>query len=193
MNAFKYISILFLIPLISYQCNSNKSDKKKSFAITNDTQRPNFSEECIKLIEKSYLYMTQQQKIMEDVYQLSSYERWDYNQLTGKLTFSDGDTVKLEIDYEEVGSISESTNTWLWAWDNESIEVKVKSEIIKIKEYGLKNKFEPLTKSKWYASEYDGWEMASVSAYLLNAKGVYKVPAENNYSFMIFKNIKDLR
>lgn len=39
----------------------------------------------------------------------------------------------------------------------------------------------------------NAWEMTIVAAYLMNAKGAYRVPTEKLYSFMIFKDVIDLR
>jgi len=155
--------------------------------------RPEYSDECMNLIKTGYEYLSNQQKIVEEKYQLGSYEKWYYDQTKGLLTFSDGDTIKIEIDYEEVGSISKTSNTWLWAWDNSYVDEKVKSKIVEVRNYGIENNLEPLAKSKWEAEELDGWEMAGVAAYLIKAKGAYRVPTENTFSFMIFKEIRDLR
>jgi hypothetical protein len=124
---------------------------------------------------------------------LGAYERWDYYQETGLLEFSDSGIVKIRIKYEEVGSISTTTNTWLWAWDNEYLLPQVKSEILKVREYGKQHGFISLTKPKWYGDEYDGWEMTAIASYIMKAKGAYRFPTENLYSFVIFKEIEDLR
>ena len=142
---------------------------------------------------KAYKYLFDQQDLCENRYGIGKYERWFYDQETGLLTFSNSGIPLLEIEYESVGSISKETNTWLWAWANPHLEEKVKEEIIQIRELGEKRKFLRLTKSKWYADEYDGWEMTAISAYLLKGKGAYRVPTEKTFSFMIFKEIKDLR
>jgi hypothetical protein len=121
------------------------------------------------------------------------YESWYYDQALGELIFSDGDVVKIKIKYETVGSVSKITDTWLWSWANPHLEEKIKTDIIKVKNYGIDNQLELLTKSKWYADQYDGWEMTAISAYLMNAKGAYRVPLDNTYSFMIFKEVIDMR
>ena len=144
------------------------------------------------LSKKAYDYLNEQQDICNSVYKIGTYQNWYYDQLTGELTFSDHGIKKLVIDYEEVGSISEVTNTFLWAWNNPHLEEKIKSEIVRVKEYGLKRKFEKLINPKWTADQYDGWEMTAIAAYLLKSKGAYRVPTSNDklFSFMIFKNIR---
>src|SRR5690606_36177256 len=122
-------------------------------------------------------YLNAQQDSCNVKYDIGSYQNWFYDQTTGELTFSDNGVKKLIIDYEEVGSVSLETNTWLWAWANPHLEERVKSEIGKIKEYGEKRNFEKLTNRKWTAEEVDGWKMTAIAAYILNAKGAYRVPA----------------
>lgn len=137
-------------------------------------------------------YLKQQQDSVKKKYKLSFYESWYYDQETGELTFSDSTIKKVIIDYEEVGSVSLVSNTWLWSWGNSYILPKVKSEIPVVKEYGEKRKFDKLTNRKWTADQYDGWEMASIAAYLMKAKGAYRIPSDNDslFSFVIFKNIR---
>jgi hypothetical protein len=144
------------------------------------------------LSKKAYEYLNKQQDICNTVYRIHSYENWFYDQLTGELTFSDKGVKKLIIDYEEVGSVSEVTNTFLWAWANPHLEERIKSDIIKVKEYGHKRNFERLTSQKWIADQYDGWEMTAIASYLMQTKGAYRVPNTDNklFSFLIFKNIR---
>src|SRR5215213_6588725 len=74
----------------------------------------------------SYEYLNTQQETCMSDYKISTYENWYYDQLTGLLTFSDNGITKLIIEFEDVGSVSEVTNTFLWAWANPHTEEKVK-------------------------------------------------------------------
>ena len=144
------------------------------------------------LSKKAYEYLHKQQDICNSVYRIHSYKNWFYDQLTGELTFSDNGVKKLIIDYEEVGSVSEVTNTFLWAWANPHLEDGIKSDIIKVKDFGQKRNFDKLVNPKWSADQYDGWEMTAISSYLMQTKGAYRVPNTDNklFSFLIFKNIR---
>ncbi len=146
-----------------------------------------------KLSKLSYEYLNNQQKEVEEKYGIGKYQNWFYDQVKGTLTFSDNGIDKIIIQYEEVGSISNISNTWLWSWANPHLEDKIKTEIGLVKQYGEKHKLEKLIKRKWAADEYDGWEMTAIAAYLMKAKGAYRVPTENILSFKIFKEIIDLR
>lgn len=160
---------------------------------TDELSKPEVSEEFTNFLKEAYEYLNAQQDSCQNIYNLGLYERWDYDQETGLLEFSDSGIVKIRIKYEEVGSISKTSETWLWAWNNPHLLEQVKSEIPKVKEFGLSKNYEPLTKPKWYGDEYDGWEMTAISAFVLKAKGAYRVSTDNVYSFMIFKEIEDLR
>jgi hypothetical protein len=140
----------------------------------------------------SYEYLYEQQDICKRQYNIGEYENWFYDQRTGELSFSNNGVIKLVIGYEEVGSVSEITNTFLWAWENPHLEEKIKSEITKVKEFGLKRDFEKLITPKWEVDQYDGWEMTAISSFLLKTKGAYRVPSIKNelFSFMIFKRIR---
>ena len=154
-------------------------------------EKPNRSLEFDKLSKKAYEYLIEQQKIIEETYGIHNYENWFYEQETGILTFSNNETDEkiVEIKYEEVGSISNISETWLWSWANPHLDLKIKTEIESVKKYGIKNDLDFLTKSKWFGDEYDAWEMTAISAFLMQAKGAYKLPLENTLSFVIYKEI----
>lgn len=154
-------------------------------------ETPNRTSEFESLSKKAYEYLNEQQKIVEETFGIHSYENWFYDQETGILTFSNSEIKNkiVEIQYEEVGSISKDSETWLWSWANPHLEPKIKTEIEIVRDYGKENNLESLTKRKWFADEYDAWEMTAISAYLMKAKGAYRFPLENTFSFVIYKEI----
>ncbi|PVD51677.1 hypothetical protein DC498_13190 [Terrimonas sp.] len=189
MTSLKSFLILFILTmgLFSFFGCGDKSKKTDNLPIT-ELDTISFYD----LSKRAYDYLNKQQDTCNSVYKIGTYQNWYYDQLTGELTFSDNGIKKLIIDYEEVGSVSEVTNTFLWAWGNPHLEEKIKSEIVRVKEYGQKRKFEKLINPKWTADQYDGWEMTAIASYLLKSKGAYRVPTSNDklFSFMIFKNIR---
>ncbi len=188
MSKFKPFFIFTVtIGLLSLFSCGDKSKIDKNIQVT-ELDTISFDD----LSKKAYEYLNKQQDICNTVYRIHSYENWFYDQLTGELTFSDKGVKKLIIDYEEVGSVSEVTNTFLWAWANPHLEGRIKSDIIKVREYGHKRSFDKLVNSKWTADQYDGWEMTAISSYLMQTKGAYRVPHTDNklFSFLIFKNIR---
>jgi hypothetical protein len=142
------------------------------------------------LLHKSVEYLADQQEICKAKYKLESYTDWFAEQETGELAFFNDGVKKLIINYECVGSVSIKTNTWLWAWANKSILDEVKSDLKIVRSYGQKRQFDHLMFEQWLGTEVDGWQMTSIAAYLMKAKGAYRVPTTaDGLLYMIFKEI----
>jgi hypothetical protein len=150
-------------------------------------------EEFDKFEHESFEYLKAQQEILQTEYGMGRYERWDWYQETGEFAFSDKGVPKLVADFQIVGSISTTSNTWLWSWANPSILETVKKDIYKVREFGEEYGLKELTEEKWPATESDGWAMTNVAAYLLKAKGAYRCPGKNVATFVIFTAVRRVR
>ncbi len=141
------------------------------------------------IIDKSYEYIQEKQKKLIEEYKIDTYERWDWDQDTGLLIFShDGKPiVEAKIDFS--GTFSSLSKTWLWAWSNSSLSELVKSESRKVRDLGDEYCILKLASAKWNADEIDGWEMTTIMARELKAKGVYRTPNKNGFVYMIIKDI----
>ncbi|BBB62133.1 hypothetical protein UNDKW_3860 [Undibacterium sp. KW1] len=135
-------------------------------------------------------YSAATQKALDDDYQVSSYEHWDLDQVTGELTFSDGGVVKLSARIEFVGSYSDRSKTWLWSWGNSTITPALYKRMDVLRSLGAKHRFNKLTQRSWPAQLSDGWEMATVANYLLKTKGIYRVPFETGFVFLLITDIR---
>ena len=142
------------------------------------------------LIEKSYERLNRQQEILESEFDLSRHERWDFDQDTGELIFSNNGTASVIARFQFVGSISTESNTWLWSWANSSVQEDLHKGLRTVYEYGESKGFEKLTNEKWPAEEVDGWEMAAISNLLIEGKGVYRPPFGKGYAFMVITRIE---
>jgi hypothetical protein len=142
------------------------------------------------LVRASYEYTNEQQDKLEKDFSLSKHERWDLDQDKGELVFSSGGTPAVIAKFQFVGSLSNTSHTWLWGWGNESILPELSSKIKVVREYGEKNDLKKLKDRKWDAEEVDGWEMAAITNYLLKAKGVYRPPYSNGLTFIVITDIE---
>jgi len=140
----------------------------------------------------SYEYLNAQQELCNEKYLLGVHQNWFYDQETGSLSFSNNDKDCLRFRFENIGSISYISKTWLWSWANSYCLENTVQNVLKVKEYGEENGFEKLVNEKWDADIYDGWEMAAIAAYLLKAIGVYRVPNEEEtiFSFKLLMRIE---
>ena len=130
------------------------------------------------------------QKALDDDYQISSYEQWDLDQGTGDLIFSDKGMLKAAAKIQFVGSYSERSKTWLWSWGNSTISPALFKRMDVLKSLGAKHHFNKLTERTWPAQLADGWEMATVANYLLKTKGIYRVPFETGFVFLVITDIR---
>ena len=147
------------------------------------------SEAFEELVEAATNYLADCQHHLEQEYHLGKWSRYDWSQETRQLVFSDRGAPKVIADIQFVGSVSTETDTWLWAWDNDSVDPGLFEALLRIRQYGEAHGFPHLTTPKWYAHEVDGWEMTSIAAFLLRAKGAYRSPGKNGFMFMIITSV----
>ena len=142
------------------------------------------------LVRRACEYTTARQDELKDMYGLSDFERYDWDQDEGTIVFSSGGVPGLLARIHFVGSVSAKTGTWLWAWANTSLSDKVTERIHEVRKYGQRHRLAPLVEHYWSADEMGGWEMTSVSAYLLKAQGAYRSPSDTGFTFMVLTDVR---
>ncbi len=126
--------------------------------------------------------LRQKQDMLQADYGLGNYSRWWFEQATAKLQFFDeADNLAVEADIVDIGSYSEKSNTWRWAWGNSSVlpHMRHNSEPLRELEaitgtelFGYQHAFE-------IADESMAWELAAMSVQHLDAIGCYRAPSSN--------------
>jgi len=149
---------------------------------------PAFPTEWTELVREAHAYAEAQQERMIREHSLLDWERFDYQQEGAVLTFSGASATRLVVDIQLVGSVSTKSGTWLWAWDNATILDEAAESVHVLRKYGAQHGFEKLSTAKWPADEVDGWEMAVVACLLLGGEGVYRVPGQDGFLFMVLTN-----
>lgn len=143
-----------------------------------------------KLSELAYAYLEEQQELSMEKYQLASYERYDWDQEKRELVWSNGGVPKVIADIQFVGSLSTISNTWLWSWANPSVLDQLSQAVLDVQAYGQEHGIKKLIEEKWPADEIDGWEMTAITAYLLKARGAYRSPDEDGFTYLIYTEIR---
>ena len=138
-----------------------------------------------RLLDSSVSFLDTQQEVFRRDFRLGDHERWDWDQTRAQLTFSNAGKVALICDIAFVGSISTASNTWMWAWANDSLEEGVKAGMRELCEYGEEQGFEKLAGGYWDASEEDGWRMTAIAAKFFGAIGAYRTPSDQGFTFMV--------
>lgn len=145
------------------------------------------------LVTDCFAFIEPLHKDFLDKYNVGNYERWDWDQETGKLIFSNNGIPELEAEIHFSGSYSSKSETWMWAWANGSLEENVKASSRAIKELGEELGLKQLVAGRWKATEVDGWEMTSVLAKAINAIGLYRTPTSNGFIYMAVTSVKWLK
>lgn len=131
------------------------------------------------------------QDAMTSALKINDYPRWNYYQESAELVFSGSDQLPdLVADVEFVGTLSTSSNTWMWSWANFSLLEPVRSRIDAVRDFGEERDYPHLTVPKWPADQQDGWHMSAIAADVLGALGAYRVPSDNGYIFMVILSAK---
>ena len=134
--------------------------------------------------------LSERQALLSATHKLATHERWDYDQESATLTFSNAGVPAVVADVEFIGSISNTSGTWRWSWANFHLHPNVVGRISAVREYGREHHFAPLVVPQWKADVVDAWELAGVAAYVLEAQGVYRAPTDNGYLFMAIMGIR---
>jgi hypothetical protein len=123
-------------------------------------------------------------------FDIGKHKRWDWDQVTAELIFSNDGVAAVKCKIAFIGSVSAKSNTWLWSWANFSLLEQVRAPILTVRQYGEERDLPKLTVPKWIADEVDGWEMAGVAAKILNAKGVYRTPGDHSFAFLAILDVQ---
>ena len=118
------------------------------------------------------------------------HKRWDWDDETVTLTFTDPDLPTVRIDVSIVGTVE--GDSWQWSWANGNLSDLQTRDLEKVRDYGEANGLEKLTSRFLDADEYTGWEMTAVAAHLLDAPGAYSFPTERGRCFLIYRHLEQL-
>lgn len=144
------------------------------------------------LVQDGFSYLKERQQHFLDEFQIMSYDRWDWDQDTGMLTFSHEGKPRVVAEISFSGTLSKSAGTWMWAWANDSLADKIKSESLVMRHAGEREHHLKLASALWKADEVDGWEMTAIMAKALGATGAYRTSSESGFTYMIVKQVSRL-
>ena len=160
------------------------------FALLGSSPKTMSPEDYSKLVDESNEYLRAVLDAAKTDFNLGSYERYDWDQERGELVFSDQGVPKVVAKIQFIGSISTKSGTWLWSWDNATVLDGIKDQMQRVRGFGKEHGISKLTTAKWEAEEVDGWEMTAISAKILKAKGAYRSPDDDGFTFMVFTDIR---
>jgi uncharacterized protein DUF6882 len=124
----------------------------------------------------------------QDNWGFGSEEEWLLDQDQGKLTFKfPGRSTIAPVQI--IGTYNTQNGNWLWAWANPLIADHLKTDVLRLKEYGEQWGIPRLTSAEWPAQESDCWYMAALACQLFGGQGAYRGPAADSHTLMLFGEV----
>jgi hypothetical protein len=139
-------------------------------------------------IEEAADAMRQKQKAFIDRFHLGTHGRFDWSQEEGVIVFSSNGLPKVAADIQFVGSFSNTSKTWLWAWANDTVLAKMSADSQRVLQFGRERHFKRLTEAKWPAEEVDCWNVTSLQAHLTGAEGMYRTSKRDGDTYLTLRN-----
>jgi hypothetical protein len=88
-----------------------------------------------------------------------------------------------------VGSYNTQDGTWLWGWDNPSLEAALTEHARKVRSFGEERGYEVLTTPKLACPESQCWELTALACMLAEGQGAYRGPAGTARVFVTFGEV----
>jgi hypothetical protein len=123
-------------------------------------------------------------------FRIGEYDRFNWSQEEGLIVFSTASVPKVVADIQFVGSYSDTTKTWLWAWANGAVLEHLTGDAKRMRAIGEKKGWEKLTTGKWAGTEEDGWCMATLQAAMTDADMAYRTPFDQGKTYLTLKNVR---
>ncbi len=142
------------------------------------------------LIEQSEQYLSSCTEKARRQFGVGGYARFEYDLFRNEIWWSDCSGPKVRGKLTIVGSFSNKSETWLWAWDNPHFREVELGPIDKVRDFGDRERITKLTEPKWVCDEAAAWQMTSISARLLEAQGAYRATSGANALFLLFDHLE---
>jgi hypothetical protein len=149
------------------------------------------SPQYVELLTAAHAYTTERQEVLRTKYGLASMPHAHLNETTGQFIFSDeSHTPRVLAGVQVVGSINTTDRTWLWSWANPDVDASLYKDILEVQMLGEARGIEQLTTPFWQGDAVDGWEMTSISAYVLQAEGAYRAARPQGFTYFVMTSVE---
>ncbi len=141
-------------------------------------------------VQKSYEYLQEQQDVCAMHWGIGSFTHWEVDQEAAELVFSKSQGPSLVCRMQIAGTYSRDSRTWMWSWNNPSIQEHLREAATIARRFGQEHDLPELTAPGWAADEADAWAMTAVTANLVQAKGAYRGGNESGVTFMLMMDLR---
>ena len=148
------------------------------------------NEEFDDFVANCYQELVSKQDILLKNYNLGAYDSYWFNQIAGTIEFKNMGEVKLEFAVIEVGSWSSKSNSWMWAWANNSLIEEFKAKSLCFKDLYNKTGINIFNERGFQVDEYMAHELTAMAIHHINALGMYIVPTNDLKIFFALVELK---
>lgn len=115
--------------------------------------------------------------------------RWDADLDQGLIWFTHDDGRIISAPVQIVGSYSTEDSTWLWAWDNRSVDEPLTQAARLARAFGVRHGLDQFTQPKIQCTEDEAWTFTALAVSLSDAWGAYRGPSGSAFVYMAFGEI----
>jgi hypothetical protein len=148
------------------------------------------SEEFDRFVDRARAELESKQESLTRSYGFGRYEKFWFDQLTGKLQLKDSSgRVEVEADVTPIGSFSENSGTWKWAWSNESIVDALRQRSERLKELHAITGMDVFAAPAFRADEQMAWDATAMAVSHLGCMGCYRMPSKHLEVFVAIERV----
>lgn len=114
---------------------------------------------------------------------------WNVDQISEEIVFTFSDRI-MKSDVQFIGTFNQDDSTWLWSWDNLSVQPSLTMAATKVREYAMSHAIKELTTNKFEIPEKDCWQFATIACYLSNGQGVFRGKVGATWLFLVFGDLQ---
>jgi hypothetical protein len=114
---------------------------------------------------------------------------WAIDQGEGTIRFTTPQAVVATARVQMIGSFNSDDGSWLWAWDNTSVEAELQTHASAVYHYGKARGIDRLTTPKFDSSMEEAWQFTALACKLNDAQGAYSGSAGAMRVFMTFGEV----
>lgn len=142
------------------------------------------------LVDDAMAELQEKQDKLSATFLSKKYERFDVDIAKRTFWWSDNGVPKVRADVTVVGSYSENSKSWLWAWANPGFDGVDIGEIDKVREIGEEYEIDELSEAKMEYDEDPGWTLTALAAKFLEAQGAYRCPTKSGGLYLLLDNMR---
>lgn len=152
-------------------------------------------DELAAFVEESMDRFLAKQESLLSEYGVGSHDRWHFDQATETLRFfNEAGELVLEADVVAIGSYASNSNTWQWAWSNDSLLPAIRHKAEPLRELQTVTGLDLFDSESAILLDDDdmAWELVAMCVRQLGALGGYRAPSSSR-SLAIFLAITRFR